>query len=157
MTIENKEMGIRFEVDNQQDFDKWYAIRKEQIRADAIEEFRIKLFEKLVRLTLSMWYFKLFDDALQETYKELMEQNEQNTIIEALKPRECADMPKEIICNCTKELTYREIFEHFLEKCETKSPIEDYRPCIQMFGVPDIPYAIVIWLADGTKIIYIDK
>lgn len=39
MIIENKEMGIRFEVDNQQDFDKWYAIRKEQIRADAIDEF----------------------------------------------------------------------------------------------------------------------
>lgn len=38
MTIENKEMGISFEVDNQQDFDKWYAIRKEQIRADAIDD-----------------------------------------------------------------------------------------------------------------------
>lgn len=39
MTIENKEMGISFEVDNQQDFDKWYAIRKEQIRSAAIDEF----------------------------------------------------------------------------------------------------------------------
>lgn len=56
-----------------------------------------------------------------------------------------------------KELTYGEIFKHFLEKCETKLSVEDYRPCISMYGVPDIPYAIAIWLADGTKIIYIDK
>lgn len=56
-----------------------------------------------------------------------------------------------------KELTYGEIFEHFLEDFEPKLPIEDYRPCISMYGVPDIEYAIVIWLSNGTKIIYIDK
>lgn len=56
-----------------------------------------------------------------------------------------------------RELTYGEIFNHFLENCETKLPVEDYRPCVSMYGVPDIPYAIVIWLAGGTKIIYIDK
>lgn len=38
-------MGIRFEVDNQQDFDKWYATRKEQIRADAIEEVTDELLK----------------------------------------------------------------------------------------------------------------
>lgn len=47
MIIENKEMGIRFEVDNQQDFDKWYAIRKEQIKADAIYEYKNKLWEDI--------------------------------------------------------------------------------------------------------------
>lgn len=46
MTVENKEMGIRFEVDNQQDFDKWYAIRKEQIRADAIEEYKEEVLSR---------------------------------------------------------------------------------------------------------------
>lgn len=56
-----------------------------------------------------------------------------------------------------KELTYGEIYNHFLEQCETKFPIEDYRPCRQMYGVPDIPNAIVVWVSDGTKIIYIDK
>lgn len=56
-----------------------------------------------------------------------------------------------------KKLTYGEIFRHFLENCEPKLPVEDYRPCVSMYGVPDIPYAIVIWLSDGTKIIYIDK
>ena len=47
----------------------------QQGRADAIEEFRNKLFGKLMRLNLSMWHFKLFDDALQETYNELKEKN----------------------------------------------------------------------------------
>ena len=55
-----------------------------------------------------------------------------------------------------KELTYGEIFDNFLENCEPKIHVEDYKPCIPIYGVPYIPHAIVIWLADGTKIIYID-
>lgn len=60
-----------------------------------------------------------------------------------------------------QKLTYGEIFEHFLEKCDPKLPVEDYRPACGLYidGVDDctqIPNAIVIWLADGTKIIYID-
>lgn len=47
----------------------------EQIRTDAIEEFRERLFNRLCRLTLSMQHFELFDDALQETVKELKEQS----------------------------------------------------------------------------------
>lgn len=47
----------------------------EKGRADAIDDFREKLFGKLCRLTLSMYNFKLFDDVLQETYKELKERN----------------------------------------------------------------------------------
>ena len=43
------------------------------------------------------------------------------------------------------------LFEHFLENCKPKLPIEDYRPCLSIYVVPNIPYAIVIWLADGTK------
>lgn len=35
--------------------------------------------------------------------EQLKEQNEQSSITEALKPRGCADMPKDIVCNCTKE------------------------------------------------------
>lgn len=50
----------------------------QQGKADAVEEFRNKLFEKIARLTLSMWNFKLFDDALQETYNELKEKNNDN-------------------------------------------------------------------------------
>lgn len=56
-----------------------------------------------------------------------------------------------------KELTYGEIFDHFLENFEPKIAVEDYRPCISMYGVPDIPHAIVIWLVNGAKIIYIDE
>lgn len=38
MILANEEMGIEFEVDNEADFNKWYAKRKEQIRADAIDD-----------------------------------------------------------------------------------------------------------------------
>lgn len=56
---------------------KWDCEYKtvEDIRTDAIDEFREKVFNKFCRLTLSMYNFKLFDDALQEAYKELKENN----------------------------------------------------------------------------------
>lgn len=47
---------------------------EKEIRAEVVDEFRNKLFSKLIRLTLSMSEFKLFDNALQETYRELKEQ-----------------------------------------------------------------------------------
>lgn len=142
------ELGVTFDSLDTSEHDK-------QVRTDDIEEC-IDILNNSIPLVDNKDIVFGFKCAV-ERLEQLKEHNEQNSIIEALKPRGCDDMPKEIICNCTKELTYREIFEHFLEKCETKSPIEDYRPCIPMYGVPDIPYAIVIWLADGTKIIYIDK
>lgn len=54
-------------------FEGAWRLEKQKIREDAIDEFRERLFNKLCRLTLSMWDFKLFDDILQETYKELKE------------------------------------------------------------------------------------
>ena len=65
MTIENKEMGIRFEVDNQQDFDKWYAIRKEQIRAEVIEEVRQKVKETFKNPS-SSWVIAVFDVLIEQ-------------------------------------------------------------------------------------------
>jgi hypothetical protein len=41
---------------------------------------------------------------------------------------------------------------------DTKIPekdINDYRPCIPMYDVPNIENAIVVWLKSGAKIIYI--
>lgn len=35
------------------------------------------------------------------------------------------------------------------------SLINDTRPCTEMYGVPFIPNAIVVWLNNGSKIIYI--
>lgn len=52
-------------------------------------------------------------------------------------------------------MTYGEIFEEFLSKCNCVNDIEDYRPCYEMYGVPTINYAIVVWLKDKSKIIYI--
>ncbi len=53
-------------------------------------------------------------------------------------------------------MTYGEIFNKFLEDTNiTKNLINDYRPCAKMYGVPNISNAIVVWLNNGNKIIYI--
>lgn len=67
MTIENREMGIRFEVDNQQDFDKWYAIRKEQIRADAIDELFNTPMEKFGDMSLK----EVYEEACKMPFDEI--------------------------------------------------------------------------------------
>lgn len=57
-----------------------------------------------------------------------------------------------------KEITYGEIYKQF--KKETgivESLINDYRPCVEFYGVPNIPRAIVVWLNTGNQIIYITK
>lgn len=87
MTIENKEMGISFEVDNQQDFDKWYAIRKEQIRADVIDECikviggNIKsivgIYNKDTPLTDRASYRVAKNELIEELVKQLEQLKEQ--------------------------------------------------------------------------------
>lgn len=53
-------------------------------------------------------------------------------------------------------MTYGEIYTQFLKKSGiSESRINDYRPCCDLFDVPFIPNAIVVWLNDGGKIIYI--
>ena len=55
-------------------------------------------------------------------------------------------------------MTYGDIYKEF--KNVTNTPevmIDDYRPCVEMYDVPNIPNAIVIWLKNGAKIIYISK
>ena len=53
-------------------------------------------------------------------------------------------------------MTYGEIYKQFLkETCMDLSIVDDYRPCCEMFDVPNIPNAIIIWLKDGGKLIYI--
>lgn len=52
--------------------------------------------------------------------------------------------------------TYGDIFNKFLnETYIDKQLIDDYRPCCEIFGVPNIDNAIVVWLRNGAKIIYI--
>ena len=55
-------------------------------------------------------------------------------------------------------MTYGEIYDSFVKKTGIDAnTIEDYRPCIEMYEVPYIPCAIVIWLKDKTRIIYISE
>ena len=54
-------------------------------------------------------------------------------------------------------MTYGEIMEQFCKKVKRSSNITDWRPCEEMFGVPSIPGAIVVWFRDKSKMIYIPK
>lgn len=53
--------------------------------------------------------------------------------------------------------TYGDIYNEFCDKFPFAG-VEDYRPAVEMF-VPQllkgIPNAIIVWLKDGTKVIYI--
>lgn len=55
------------------------------------------------------------------------------------------------------EKTYGDLYKEFLEKFESTVGVEDYRPCVEMYGVPNIDSAIVMWLKDGTRVIYISN
>lgn len=54
-------------------------------------------------------------------------------------------------------MTYKEIYEEFCNKFPN-AEIEDYRPAVSMF-IPQltsgIPNAIIVWLKDGSKVVYI--
>lgn len=52
-------------------------------------------------------------------------------------------------------MTYGEIYKEFSNKVKIDDKIDDWRPCNELYGVPFIPYAIVIGLEGGNKIIYI--
>ena len=53
-------------------------------------------------------------------------------------------------------MTYGDIFEEFKTVTQISGDvIDDYRPCYQDYDVPCIPNAIVIWLKNHDKIIYI--
>ena len=50
-------------------------------------------------------------------------------------------------------LTYDMILREFKVK-NPEIKIIDYRPCCELFGFPYIKNTIVIWLKNGTKIVY---
>ena len=55
-------------------------------------------------------------------------------------------------------MTYGEIYRQFESVTNiNKSLVSDYRPCCELFDVPNIPNAIIVWLKTGDKIIYIAK
>ena len=52
--------------------------------------------------------------------------------------------------------SYKDIYRQFLNTSGIyHSAVSDYRPCIEEFGVPNIPNAIVVWFKNGGKAIYI--
>lgn len=56
------------------------------------------------------------------------------------------------------KMTYGDIFQEFLTETRIdRQNIEDYRPCCEMFDVPNVSNAIVVWLRNGAKIIYISR
>ena len=56
-------------------------------------------------------------------------------------------------------MTYNDIYNEFLKKFPNAN-VEDYRPADLMF-IPQllrgIPNAIIVWLKDGGKVIYISE
>lgn len=55
-------------------------------------------------------------------------------------------------------MTYQEIYSKFLSSSRIdRALVADYRPCNSLFAPVGIANAIVIWLKDGSKIIYIGE
>ena len=53
-------------------------------------------------------------------------------------------------------MTYKEIYQSFLESTNIdRSLIASYRPCCEIYDVPNISNAILIYLRSGEKIIFI--
>ena len=55
------------------------------------------------------------------------------------------------------EMTYGDIYDEFCKKFQN-AEVSDYRPAYPQYLpklVKPIPYAIVVWLKDGSKVIYI--
>ena len=55
-------------------------------------------------------------------------------------------------------MTYGDLYKEFKKVANIPDEmINDYRPCGEMYGVPFIANAIVIWLNNGDSIIYIRR
>lgn len=55
-------------------------------------------------------------------------------------------------------MTYSEIYNKFLKSTKIdRDLISDYRPCIPLFAPTEIDNAIIVWLKDGSRIIYIGE
>ena len=58
-----------------------------------------------------------------------------------------------------KEMTWGDIYNEFCKKFPN-ADVEDYRPAVEVY-IPQlakgIPNAIIVWLKDGSKVIYIAK
>lgn len=50
-------------------------------------------------------------------------------------------------------MTYGEIIDKFTKQ-NPELIVKDCRPCCELFDVPNMSNAIVVWLEDGSKIIY---
>ena len=69
---------------------------KKQIRAEVVEECIKEIIPTLYELDVEQDVI----DIVERWFKKL---KEQNSIIDSLKPKCSNEMPKDIVCNCTKE------------------------------------------------------
>lgn len=52
-------------------------------------------------------------------------------------------------------MKYKQIYETFLQETKIdKDLINDYRPCIEQYGQPNIQNSIIVWLKCGDQLIY---
>ena len=52
-------------------------------------------------------------------------------------------------------MKYKDIYNVFLEDTKIdKELIEDYKPCTEMYGQPNMQNSIVVWLKNGDQLIY---
>lgn len=57
-----------------------------------------------------------------------------------------------------KQQTYSDLYNEFLVNTKTDpSIIDNYRPCYPPYYERAIPNAILVWLKDGTKMIYVNN
>lgn len=58
----------------------------------------------------------------------------------------------------TIKLTYEDLYREFLA-CTKVDPeeVNDWRPCTELYGVPYIQCAIIIWLKDKSSLIYMHR
>lgn len=60
--------------------------------------------------------------------------------------------------NKPKRNTYTDIYEEFLKTIGNREElIADYKPCATPYFDITIPMGIIVWIKDGSKIIYISK
>lgn len=82
-----------------------------------------------------------------------------NNIINTLTGREAMLTYNRLVVNPNKKVvTYGAIYRQFLESTKTdETVVEDWRPCSPPYYDTHIDMAIIVWLKDKSRVIYIYK
>ena len=105
-------------------------------------------------------------DVLYYTHEDGSHEINSNVVTINCKDRASCDTINSVLKEQKREAvnktkTFGDIWNEFLTEFNINqydnNPIKDWRPCTEMYGVPFIQGAIVVWLKNGSKIIYIPK